>query len=163
MSVSPDRFRSAMGHLAGGVTVVTTLNGEGEPCGFTATAVCSVSLDPPLVLVCAGTRGQTLGAIRESGRYALNFLHEDALPTSVRFSGADDRKFEGLGWAPAPAGSPLLEDALAWVECSVEQEIEAGDHVIFIGKVMAAHAGSEPRSALVHFRGRYHAARPLDE
>jgi 3-hydroxy-9,10-secoandrosta-1,3,5(10)-triene-9,17-dione monooxygenase reductase component len=163
MSVNPEQFRSAMGHLAGGVAVVTTLSAEGQPRGFTATAVCSVSLVPPLVLVCVGTRGQTLEAIRESSRYALNFLHEDGLPTSVRFSGTDDQKFEDLDWVPAPEGSPLLEDALAWVECAVEQEVEAGDHVIFIGRVTAADARSEDQSALVHFRGRYHAARPLEE
>lgn len=163
MSVSAELFRDAMGHLAGGVTVVTAVDADGAPHGFTATAVCSVSLSPPLVLVCVGTRGQTLPAIRASGRYAINFLHEAGGSSSIRFSGSEERKFEDLDWFPAPGGSPLLGEALAWAECEVERELEAGDHVIFIGRVTEAEAGLAGRSPLVHFRGRYHTLRPLEE
>ncbi len=163
MSVSPAAFREAMGHLAGGVTVVTATNAAGEPHGFTATAVCSVSLDPPLVLVCVGLQGKTLGAIRESGRYALNFLHQGGTDSSARFSGSDERKFAELDWSFAPGGSPLLADALAWAECVVEREIEAGDHVIFIGRVSSAEGARTDGNPLVHFKGRYHTITPLAE
>ena len=163
MSVNSAAFREAMGHLAGGVTVVTTVNAAGEPHGFTATAVCSVSLDPPLVLVCVGFQGKTLSAIRESGRYALNFLHRDGTANSARFSGSDDRKFDDLDWTAAPDGSPLLTQALAWAECAVEREIEAGDHVVFIGRVTSAEGGRVAGTPLIHFKGRYHTVTPLDE
>jgi flavin reductase (DIM6/NTAB) family NADH-FMN oxidoreductase RutF len=151
-----------MGRLAGGVTVVTTRDEHDAPRGFTATAVCSVSLEPPLVLVCVGREGQTLEALRASGTFALNFIRREAAAVSERFAGTDERKFEGVAWVPAPAGSPRLSGAVAWVECSVQREVEAGDHIIFIGRVTDARVEDPGEAPLVHFAGRYHTLLPLD-
>jgi flavin reductase (DIM6/NTAB) family NADH-FMN oxidoreductase RutF len=155
-------FREVMGRLAGGVTVVTALDAEGDPSGFTATAVCSVSLDPPLVLVCVGREGHTLKAIRDSGRYALNFVSSGGLERSNRFAGSGTKKFEGVEWTAAPGGSPVLPDILAWVECEVERVVEAGDHTVFIGRVTEGHVELPDSAPLVHFGGRYHTVAQLD-
>jgi flavin reductase (DIM6/NTAB) family NADH-FMN oxidoreductase RutF len=162
MSFATETFREVMGCLAGGVTVVTARDAEGDPRGFTATAVCSVSLDPPLVLVCVGRDAHTLEAIRASGRYALNFLRSGDTPNSDRFAGSEGPKFQGLEWAAAPSGSPLLPGALAWVECEVEQEVEAGDHTVFIGRVTQGRVEPPDGAPLVHFGGRYHTVTRLD-
>lgn len=163
MSLEPDTFREVMGRLAGGVTVVTALGGDGLPRGFTATAVCSVSLVPPLVLVCVGRDANTSGAIRETRRYALNFLRSEDAASADRFAGSKGTKFEGVEWVDAPGGSPLLPGVLAWVECHVERDVEAGDHTIFIGRVTAAAIQSAQETPLVHFGGRYHTVADLDE
>lgn len=163
MSLEPETFREVMGRLAGGVTVVTALGGDGLPRGFTATAVCSVSLVPPLVLVCVGRAANTPGAIREAGRYALNFLRSGDAASADRFAGSKGKKFAGVEWVDAPGGSPILPGVLAWVECEVERELEAGDHTIFIGRVTAAAIQSAQENPLVHFGGRYHTVAGLDE
>jgi flavin reductase (DIM6/NTAB) family NADH-FMN oxidoreductase RutF len=162
MSVETESFREVMGRLAGGVIVVTARDAEGDPRGFTATAVCSVSLDPPLVLVCVGRDALTLKAIRASGRYALNFLRSGDAPNSDRFAGSEGPKFEGIEWATASGGSPLLQGILAWVECEVEREVEAGDHTIFIGRVTEGRVEPPDGAPLVHFGGRYHTVTRLD-
>ena len=151
-----------MGRLAGGVTVVTALDADGDPRGFTATAVCSVSLDPPLVLVCVGREGHTLGAIRDSGRYALNFIPSGGLESSNRFAGSETTKFEEVEWTAAPGGSPVLPDILGWVECEVERAVEAGDHTVFIGRVTEGCVELPGSAPLVHFGGRYHTVARLD-
>ncbi len=155
MEPTPELFRDVLGRLAAGVTVVTTIDTAGEPRGLTATAVSSVSLDPPLVLVCAGSDSKTREAIRSSARYALNFLHSGAPDLSERFATANERKFEGVEWREGPHGLPLLRACLAWLECAVESEVEAGDHTIFIGRVLAAAVESAESEPLVHYRGRY--------
>ncbi len=152
-----------MGHLAGGVTIVTARDSAGEPRGFTATAVCSVSLDPPLVLVCVGRNAHTLPAIRTAGRYVLNFLHSGDASRADRFAGSDESKFEGVRWSPAPGGSPVLEESLAWVECVVERELEVGDHTVFIGRVTDARLEFPDGTPLVHFGRRYHTVAVIEE
>ena len=155
MEPTPELFREVLGRLAAGVTVVTTLDAAGEPRGLTATAVSSVSLDPPLVLVCAGRDSHTCEAIRSSGRYALNFLHSGAPDLSDRFAAANERKFDGVDWREGPYGLPLLHACLAWLECAVESEVEAGDHTIFIARVLAAAVERAESEPLVHYRGQY--------
>jgi len=162
MALAPTAFREVMGCLAGGVTIVTSITADGRPHGLTATAVCSVSLDPPLVLVCVDRNSQTLEVVRASRRYALNLLRSTHRSTSDRFAGSDGLKFEALEWKPAPGGSPLLPGALAWVECEVESSVEAGDHTVFIGRVTAGQIG-DGGDPLVHFRGRYHTVSGLGE
>ena len=163
MQVTPQVFREVMGRLASGVTVVTALGAGHEPHGFTATAVCSVSMDPPLVLVCVGREAHTPRAIRASGRYALNFLHSGDASASDRFAGSGEHKFEEVEWRPAPDGSPLLPDVLAWLECDVERYVDAGDHTIFIGRVLAGSVERPDAAPLIHFGGRYHTVAGADE
>lgn len=155
--VGPDEFRRAMAHLAGGVVVVTTAASDGRPAGVTATAVCSVSLEPPLVLVCLGAGSRTRNLIAKAGRYAINVLGAGDRHHSERFSGTGDGKFDGVTWGPGVAsGCPILVGALAVCECDLEQSVEAGDHTIFIGRVIGATtAEGELDQPLVWVRGSY--------
>jgi flavin reductase (DIM6/NTAB) family NADH-FMN oxidoreductase RutF len=136
--------------------VVTASDQDGAPVGLTATSVCSVSLDPPLVLVCIGTGSRTHDAIEASGRYAINVLGARDRPISERFAGSHPDKFDGLSWESGRRGLPLLSDAIATCECEVEQAVPAGDHTIFIARVLAAtasdHTGSRP---LLWYRGAH--------
>lgn len=163
MSLAPEVFREVMGRLAGGVTVVTALDGQHRPFGCTATAVCSVSLDPQLVLACIARGAHTPRAIQASGRYALNFLSSEDTLSSDRFATSEGSKFDGVAWTAAPGGSPLLPGILAWAECEVQREVEAGDHTIFIARVTAANVAASDELPLVHFGGRYHTLATLDE
>jgi 3-hydroxy-9,10-secoandrosta-1,3,5(10)-triene-9,17-dione monooxygenase reductase component len=156
MELTPEIFRDVLGRLAGGVSVVTTVDSDGRPRGCTATAVCSVSLEPPLVLVCVSREASTRGAIRSAGRYALSFLDADARSMSERFASAEEGKFDGVPWNESALGCPLLPHTLAWVECEVEREVDGGDHTIFIGRVVSGAVERPDGEPLVHFRGRYH-------
>jgi flavin reductase (DIM6/NTAB) family NADH-FMN oxidoreductase RutF len=154
--LGPDVLREIMASLAAGVSVVTTVGSDGQPCGLTTTAVTSVSAAPPLLLVCISRESRTLPAIRHSGRFAVNLVHAEARETALCFASKLEDKFSGRAWRYGRLGTPLLdEDVLAWAECRVEQEIEAGDHVVFIGGVEhgAAHGGE--RAPLTYFRRRF--------
>jgi len=161
--VKPARFRELMGRLAGGITVVTTVARDGTPRGLTATAVCAVSLSPPLVLVCLGTDTQTCQAIRDTRLYALNFLHDAGRTLSDRFASSINDKFRGVEWAPGPGGCPILEQTLGWAECEVEQEVEAGDHAILVARLVAGDLRDTGRGPLLHYRGLYHSSARVDE
>jgi flavin reductase (DIM6/NTAB) family NADH-FMN oxidoreductase RutF len=135
-SIEAERFRQVMSALAAGVSVVTTLDSDGQPRGLTTTAVTSVSLEPPLVLVCVGWDSRTLPAIKASGRFAVNFISAAATGLAVAFASKAEDKFERARWRHGRHGSPILaDDAVAWIECRVESEIEAGDHVVLIAHV----------------------------
>jgi flavin reductase (DIM6/NTAB) family NADH-FMN oxidoreductase RutF len=151
--VGPDHFRSVMGHFATGVTVVTVSTPEG-PVGLTANAVCSLSLEPVLLLVCFDNDARTLPALRDIGRFGVNVLgsgQEDLarlfaskLPEREKFAGVPHTVHDGI---------PVIEGVLAWVGCRLERLIPGGDHTIGIGGVEAAEAGEgEP---LLWFRGGY--------
>lgn len=143
-----------MGHWVTGVSVVTTRTPDGKPCGLTASAVCSVSLDPLLVLVCVEKDADTHDCIRSNGSFAINMLRSDAESIARRFAASEvDRKFDGLEFRDEQTGSPILADALAWVDCSLHGEHDGGDHTIFVGAVVAgdAHAGDP----LLYFRSGY--------
>lgn len=155
MKVTPHVLREVLGRLANGVSVVTAMDPDGRPQGLTATAVCSVSLEPPLVLACLGRESQTHQAIGSSGRYALNFLPAAGRELADRFATREPDKFDGVEWTAGPGGTPLVSTALSWVECEVYRVVEAGDHTIFIGLVAAAGAPNPEEEPLLHFRGRY--------
>jgi flavin reductase (DIM6/NTAB) family NADH-FMN oxidoreductase RutF len=140
VAVDPAAFKNALARLAGGIVVVTAADEEGAPAGLTATSVCSVSLEPPLVLVCLGTDSRTHDAIAASGRYALNVLGSDQVSLSLRFARSEGNKFEDLEWEPGEHGSPLLNGAIAACECEIEQAVPAGDHTVFIARVLTATA-----------------------
>ena len=136
--------------------MVTASDREGAPVGLTATSVCSVSLEPPLVLVCIGASSRTHEAIVVNGRYAINVLGAGNRSISERFAGSGPDKFDGLSWESGRQGLPLLSDAIAACECEVEQAVPAGDHTIFISRVLSAsaneHTGSGP---LLWYRGAH--------
>ena len=143
-------FREVMGRFATGVTVVTAAG----PSGMTANAICSLSLDPLLALVCFDNGARTLGAVRESGRFGVSVLSAGQEELARRFASKlpEAEKFSGVGWSEHD-GLPVLRGALAWIGCEVRELLPGGDHTIGIGAVVAAESGGgEP---LVWWRGRY--------
>ena len=149
-------FKAAMAHLAGGVVIVTTADPAGARHGMTATAVCSVSLEPPLVMACMSRDAATHRAVSVSGAFALNLLSDEAESLARRFASSRLDKFEGLATTPAASGAPLLDGALAHCDCTVEQTVTAGDHTIFIGRVSAADVSAiEDATPLLYYRGDY--------
>jgi flavin reductase (DIM6/NTAB) family NADH-FMN oxidoreductase RutF len=151
--IGPDLYRRACAQFATGVTVVTALDEEGRPHGVTVNSFTSVSLDPPLVLVGIDLRNAILGHFRTSTHFAVNVLSEDQEGISRRFSSAAENRFHGVDWHPAASGVPLLEGALAHLECAVTQVMEAGDHSVLIGVV--EHAEYKTGKPLVFFDSSY--------
>ena len=154
MNVDAAEFRRVLGHFVTGVTVLTTRDRSGEPAGLTANAFASLSLDPPLVLVCIDHASSTHDLIVDAGFFAVNVLAEGQERISRRF--ADDQvepRFEGIAWREELTRAPILDDALAWVDCRVHSTCEGGDHTIFLGEVRAADA--REGVPLLFYRGGY--------
>lgn len=147
------RFREVLGHFASGVTVVTGIDGD-EPVGFTCQAFASLSLDPPLVVVAPGKSSTSWPRIAKMGKFCVNILAEgqEALCRDFAASGGD--KFAGVGWHPGATGSPILDDVLAWVECTLAGVHDAGDHELVLGEVH--EMGVDPRrTPLLYYRGGF--------
>jgi flavin reductase (DIM6/NTAB) family NADH-FMN oxidoreductase RutF len=146
-------FRHALSHFASGVTVVTTCDADARPQGLTASAFTSVSLDPPLVLVCVDHKAQSYPALRESPRFAINILATDQQDVSRRFATTGFDKFESVPFRWSSLGLPLLDGALAYLECTTANRHPAGDHTIFVGLVeQVTVTAGQP---LLYFRGQY--------
>jgi flavin reductase (DIM6/NTAB) family NADH-FMN oxidoreductase RutF len=154
MSVDPSEFRRILGHWTSGVAVVTAREQHDAPRGLTANAVASVSLEPPLVLVCIDRSANSHGTIRAAGNFGINVLPQSAERTARRFAGEElTAKFEGIAWHVEVTGAPILDEALAWVDCRVRDAFDGGDHTIFVGEVLAGDAREgEP---LVYYRGGF--------
>ena len=157
--LGPDEFRRVLGHFATGVTIVTTWDDEGRPTGLTASAITSVSLDPPLILVCVSHKSQSYPSFREGRRSRSTSSHSDHEPVARRFassslSGAE--KFEGVDYHRSALGLPVLDQALAEFECTIVHAYPGGDHTIFVGQVEALDArGDHGREPLLYYRGRF--------
>jgi flavin reductase (DIM6/NTAB) family NADH-FMN oxidoreductase RutF len=156
--IQPDVFRKVMGHFVTGVTVVTALDGD-QPFGITVNALSSVSLEPPLVMVALDRRRFLTPIVREAGRYAVNILSEDQQALSDCFAGAPvtpgrDR-FCGAAWHAGTLGLPLLDGAIATLECSVVETFSAGDHDLFIGRVETLANDPLHPMPLLYYRRRY--------
>jgi flavin reductase (DIM6/NTAB) family NADH-FMN oxidoreductase RutF len=148
-------FRRVMGHFASGVGIVTTLDADRRPCGLTVNAICSVSLDPVIVLVCVERAADSHECLRASGIFAINVLPaEGGEGLALRFStwGVKD-KFAGIAYGAEQTGAPVLTGSLAWLDCEVVEELKGGDHTIFLGRVVAADA--DDGVPLVYYRGGY--------
>lgn len=151
--IGPDDFRKVLGHFASGVTVITTADAEGRPTGLTATAFTSVSLDPPLILVCVSHKSQSYGALLERGHFAVNFLRREQEDISKRFATQRLDKFDGISHRMSALQLPILTEALAHLECvTVSRHIE-GDHTILVGRVEACDTTAG--APLLYFRGQY--------
>ena len=156
MSVNSDQFRDVMGRFATGVTVVTTVN-QGRLDGFTASSFSSVSLEPPLVLVCIGKDATCHEAFSGSGCFAINILAADQADLSVRFSSDVGDRFDGVPHGPWVTGAPILTGALAAIDCSLHAVHEAGDHSILVGRVERLGPIREEAEPLIYYRGTYRA------
>ena len=143
--ISSDEFRHVLGHFATGVTVVTTLDDADRPTGLTASSFTSVSLDPPLILVCVDHKAVSYPALRDAGRFAVNIL---------RFATTRiENKFEGVEYSLTALRLPILKNVHAYLECTTVSTHLAGDHTIFVGRVESAEAGDG--HPLLYYRGRY--------
>jgi flavin reductase (DIM6/NTAB) family NADH-FMN oxidoreductase RutF len=164
MAVDSRQFRQALGCFASGVTVVTAVDPrDGKPQGMTASAFCSLSLSPPLVLVCVQKGGQTWDVLDAARAFAVNLLGEAQVELSNRFAGRfppDQDRFADLDARPAPhSGAPWLPGALAHLDCRLHAVHDGGDHSIFVGEVVATEVPEDRDAALplLYFAGRYRA------
>jgi flavin reductase (DIM6/NTAB) family NADH-FMN oxidoreductase RutF len=150
-------FRRAMSALAAGVTVVTTTDPAGRPCAFTATAVCLVSVEPPLLLACVGHQADCHEAFVRADVFAVNVLRDGQEALSRRCARKDPDKLAGVPCRRGALGAPVLPDVLAAVECRVTARHAAGDHTILIGRAEAWRAtDDESACPLVYYRRQYH-------
>jgi 3-hydroxy-9,10-secoandrosta-1,3,5(10)-triene-9,17-dione monooxygenase reductase component len=156
--IPADVFRRVLGHFVTGVTVVTALDGE-RPFGITVNALSSVSLDPALVMVALDRRRFLTPIVRAAGRYAVNILSEDQQPLSDCFAGAPvepgREAFCGAAWHAGTTGLPLLDGAIATLECTVVETFSSGDHDLFIGRVDTLANEEHHPMPLLYYRRRY--------
>jgi flavin reductase len=146
-------FRSAMRRFPTGVTVVTTIVGD-APKGFTANAFSSVSADPPMVLICVNRQARSHPLISRAGHFCVNLLRLDQQAIAQTFSSHEPvDPFAGITYTTAKTGSPVLEDALAYIDCELAEEHSAGTHTIFIGMVLAC--GIRDGAPLGYFNAAY--------
>jgi flavin reductase (DIM6/NTAB) family NADH-FMN oxidoreductase RutF len=154
--VAGAELRHAMGHFATGVTVITSVGADGQPVGTTANAVSSLSLDPPLVLVCFDRASQTLSAVGAYGAFAVNVLAAPQEDLSANFArGGLAADWDGVRHQPGLTGSPRLHGVLATLECTVEHRLPGGDHEIVVGRVRHVAMGDAGAAPLLFWRGRY--------
>lgn len=157
-AIEPDVFRRVMGHFVTGVTVVSALDDD-RPSGITVNALSSVSLDPPLVMVALDQRRFLTPIVRAAGRYAVNVLSEDQQALSDCFAGAPVEPgrdaFCGASWHAGETGLPLIDGAIATLECTVVETFSAGDHDLFIGRVDALDSAEHHPMPLLYYRRRY--------
>ncbi len=135
MPVSADDFRNALSRFPSGVNVVTTKDADGRLHGITVSAFCSVSLVPPMVLICIEKTTASHDSFSESGVFVVNVLNDSQRVLSERFAAPAEDKFEDVEFRPGIAGVPVLIDALASIECRLEHAYDGGDHTIFVGEV----------------------------
>jgi len=154
MSIDSNDFRKALGNFAAGVTVVTGNLPDGTPAGLTVTAFSSVSLEPPLILVCIGKQTGCLDAFEKGQNFAVNLLSEAQQDVSNLFASREADKFAGVETVAGKTGCLLLKGALAHIECKKEATYDAGDHYVYIGRVVALSAADEG-NPLLYFQGGY--------
>ena len=150
--IEPTRFRAVLGHLATSVCVVTTCV-DGEPYGATVGSFTSVSLDPPLVAFFMVRASSTLGAVQSTGRFVVNVLAEGQEDVCGTFAGRAPDRFAAAAWSKGRLDMPLLHDALAVVDCDVEQISQVGDHDMILGRVVDLHVQRTQTAPLVFWRG----------
>jgi flavin reductase (DIM6/NTAB) family NADH-FMN oxidoreductase RutF len=151
--IDPADLRRALGTFATGVTVVTTLDADGVPRGFTANSFTSVSLEPPLILVCLANTAASCPVFRAAKCYAVNILSENQKAVSTAFSSPTADRFALVDWRTRSTGSPVLTGVAAWLDCRMHEVVDAGDHCILIGRIVDYdYAASSP---LGYCRGAY--------
>ncbi|MEV0675060.1 flavin reductase family protein [Actinosynnema sp. NPDC050436] len=151
--VDPMALRRVCGHFVTGVTVVTSGRGE-QAAGTTVNSFTSVSLDPPLVLVCLHADSRLRAVVRETGAYVVNFLAERQKALAWAFANRATASMETVGHRPSATGVPVLTDALAYLSCRLAETSEIGDHTIFVGEVVDLGVPEPRRQPLVFFKGR---------
>ncbi len=152
-AIDPRALRRAFGAFATGVTITTTLDADGRPVGFTANSFSSVSLDPPLLLVCLAESASSFDAFRAAGRFAVNILSAEQRALSAAFATRGADKFAGVAWRAEATGAPVIAGGVAWFDCETHDIVPAGDHAILIGRVVAFE--TRDAAPLGYCRGAY--------
>jgi 4-nitrophenol 2-monooxygenase / 4-nitrocatechol 4-monooxygenase, reductase component len=153
MAIEKNELRRVMGHFATGVTVITSIRTSGELHGLTANAFTSVSLIPPLLLVCIDKKAESYPCFDESKVFTVNVLAADQEAISRKFAVTGGDKFTGVSYRIGANGAPILDGALAYLECRVTEKIDGGDHTIYIGEIEQAE--TKEGKPLLFFRGGY--------
>jgi flavin reductase (DIM6/NTAB) family NADH-FMN oxidoreductase RutF len=153
MAIEKQLFRQVCGKFASGITIVTVLDSTGAPHGMTANSFTSVSMNPPLVLVCVDHRARILEHFHISYHFAINILSAGQRPLSDRFAGSGYDRFAGVDWKPGETGVPLLPDVLGSIECARQNVVTAGDHDILIGEVL--HVNCQDGDPLLFYGSQY--------
>ena len=154
VDIDPGHFRNVLGHYPTGVCVVTGCNADGLSSGLVVGSFTSVSLDPPLVAFSPDKGSTSWPQVRECGHFCVNVIGADQLDLCRKFASKGRDKFEGVAHRLSPRGLPVLDNIVAYIECELEDEIDAGDHTIVLGRVLHldVQRGEDP---LLFFRGRY--------
>jgi flavin reductase (DIM6/NTAB) family NADH-FMN oxidoreductase RutF len=155
MTIDSREFRNTLGCFATGITVITTVDREGGPVGFTANSFTALSLDPPLILFCLDRNATCFESFHRNRHFAVNILTTDQQDISSRFAKSGADKWSGVEFCSGESGAPILAGCLANLECQVDEVFEGGDHVIFIGKVTALRSSGDEAQPLLYYRGRY--------
>ncbi|RJS61835.1 flavin reductase family protein [Bacillus sp. PK3_68] len=157
--VSSEEFRNVIGHFTSGVSIITVRDEEVD-YGITASAVSSVSLDPPMLLICANRSTGTCHAISKKGSFTVNILAEQQSELAMQFARANTEKFKGVEMSYGELGNPVLNGTLAQVECRVVEEVAGGTHSVFLAEVQKANA--EDGNPLAYFRGKFGKFKPAE-
>lgn len=156
MTLDSTAFFEMMSAFPSGVGIVTTLDEDGEPRGLTTTAITSVSGKPPMLLVCVDRDSRTLPALRRHGSFVVNFVRVGRDDLALKFASRADDKFAGIDWKPSSLGAPVLTDhVVGWVECETDQVIEAGDHILFLGRALDGHPPHPDHAPVVYFQRQF--------
>lgn len=152
--LDPEEFRSVLGHYPTGVALVTAVGADGEPIGMIVGSFTSVSLDPPLVAYLPMKSSSTFARLRGAESFCVNVLGADQEDSCRTFARRGENKFAGVSWRPAPSGAPILDGAVAWIDCTQHSVTEAGDHYIVLGEVTSLGV-EKPAAPLLFFQGGY--------
>jgi flavin reductase (DIM6/NTAB) family NADH-FMN oxidoreductase RutF len=153
MTIDPHAFRSVLGRFASGVTVVTTVDANGDDRGMTVSSFCSVSLEPPLVLICVEHTGSIYDSMAKADAITVNILSEGQEALARRFAGPDPDRFEGLGFTRGGNGNAIFTEVLGYLQCNVIARHPSGDHDVIVAEVEEAMA--EEGRPLLYYRGGY--------
>jgi len=152
-AVSSEEFRHACGRFATGVAIAAVTDENGVPHGLTISSFTSVSLEPPLILICLGHAVTNIEEFRRARYFSLSFLEERQRSLSDRFAQKGHDKFDGIGWYAGESGAPLIADCLCSMECAAYQRVTSGDHDIFVGEVIRTEV--REGAPLLYYASRY--------
>jgi flavin reductase (DIM6/NTAB) family NADH-FMN oxidoreductase RutF len=155
MPIEKNELRQVMGHFATGVTIITTLNKDGQLHGLTANAFTSVSLEPPLLLISVDKKAESWPAFEESKVFTVNILSDSQEALSRKFAVSGGNKFEGVAYRIGANGAPILDGVLSYIECTLYAAYEGGDHSLYLGSIQQAEI--REGKPLLFYRGGYRA------
>ncbi|GAA4738088.1 3-hydroxy-9,10-secoandrosta-1,3,5(10)-triene-9,17-dione monooxygenase reductase subunit [Gordonia alkaliphila] len=148
------QFRTALGQFCSGITIITSMGDDDRPVGFACQSFTALSLDPPLVIFCPQKTSRTWPAMEARGSFCVNVLAHRQQDVSAKFGAPGDNKFAGVDWDPSPLGLPVIRHSLTWVECTVENVLDGGDHYIVVGRAQTLGEVLQDKP-LLFYRGGY--------